>query len=288
MAISRYSIDELVTLFENDQSPVVVVEGWFDQRRYKLMLSEHDGDCVPNVLSVDSIDVPDCLCHQSGYAVGNRGRVLALASQEVMGSVGDKVLYIIDSDEDYFVDDVKYPAGVVATDFPSFEAYYAHEKIVFVYLNNMREKSGFDAKSHASSIVSISRETLLLRMVLNGMAEYRGWPRKWGGKCIVSSLAGLEFQREECLRRCLGGDDKLVRAVIDLYEESESQYPRGDGIVHGHDFACLLGLSMAQATGERDYQNPKIAFPSLRGAVGFSPLRDMPLESRLLQHCFDM
>lgn len=285
MATPRFSVSEFRTHLDSDPCPAIIVEGPRDQQRYKMLLDELVPQIRPLILSVQSIDVPVEFCAVGGHELGDRGRVLALATHSELKSYHEQLKFVIDSDFDYINKSLQFPSGVLATDFPAYESYFAKEEAVGLFLRRIRNRDGFSWDRHAADVLRISRETFVLRMAARNVNGYRGWPEKWIKRDVDAGLEGLRINRESCMKRACGGRDDVAQEILSRADELDKAVPKGDGVVHGHDFTELLALSCVQATGQKDFANAEVAFASLRGSTGSDILRNSSLVKSLVDHC---
>jgi len=285
MATPRYSIPELHSLIEQEESPLLVVEGYSDLRVLKWAFDLLDPPRNPLILDVNSIEINIYPVWKSDHTPGNRDYVTELARQLYGSDLESKVLCLIDADHDLINGNSKdsYTGNVALTDYPDIESYFASLVGITRYLKNICTIQRFKPGKHAANIISIPYSTYVLRKVLYPMSTYSGWSDTWS-KSITSTSDGLGFDMHQCARKCLSGNNDAASEAVLFAKDIMLKHPQADHVVHGHDFITSLSLSAYQATGNKAYLDYDVIFNSIRTEVGPSILHESNLFNTLKSH----
>lgn len=258
MALPQRTIEELECLYDFEKGlRDVYVEGASDQGFYRWWL-EHNGCERAIVYEVCDVVVPSELIHQFGEDVGNRGRVVALATElDARCESGlSQVSCVIDRDLGDFFDESFELSNLLVTDYCSVEMYASTEGPIRRFTHVYGLGGGLDPAQVLADVCSVTEDLFSLRLAKKDLCLDVGWTGiekslQLSGGRLVLDFGGFAA-RILCRRAGHASAAVLCKRArewkMEMVFDSRKQ-------MNGHDFVSALAFVLRkQCVGKQALQ----------------------------------
>ena len=255
-SIARWSIDELRARYELEPELFdYFVEGVYD----KELLTQQP-HCIANRISmyeIDCVDIPNDMLVKYGFTSGNKQRVVALSHELASLPIESKVRCLVDRDLDHWFEACTSNDRLRWTVYCSIESHFITEQCANdVLMKSGRAKIG-DFANFFISLETVLKQLYALRLVDRQLNLHLSWPSQ---KKYLSSLADeIKFNASGYIKALLleNGKISIQKPFQSTYEDWVKKLNCDiRNSARGHDYTNLLGWSMREFGGHKDFANP--------------------------------
>jgi hypothetical protein len=281
----RLKISELIAKYRlQPELRDVFVEGSTDKDILSWYIRAA-GLTTAKVYPIELIDVPVEILNKYGLTEGNRQRVIALSREigHALGHDAPQATGVVDADFDRLLGRVIDCAGVLVTDYPAIEIYFAHEVPLSKYFAVVLGKQT-DPNEVLQAFGTILSELFLIRVSLDLLKLSVMWI-PFDKACSRKDDA-LVLNRDKFIMNLLQNSNALPYRQA-LFEKIEELRPKlGLDVrqsMHGHDFVGLLLLHTEKWAKRRGLQSTHAMSTALMACLERTHLDKEPLFIALLQ-----
>ena len=255
--IERRTIDELAArYFLEPGLSDLYVEGVRDRRIYLQYLQDiGHGDVA--VFPIDTVEVSRDIVESHGLGEGNRNRVLAFAMELDLRFRPElpRVKCIIDGDFDFILNSFTDSNHLLYTDYTSVDLYTC-EKSLFIDgpLMDLRLEE-VDVDKLFCWLIPILKELFVIRAANQSLGL--GMSILWLTRCCSIAEAGVDFDRNDFLGRCLqsnGKTNEQERFESKCTELSAIKLDDDRKLIHSDDYFELVGWYLHRRYHWRPYR----------------------------------
>ncbi len=288
MEVDRRSIEELGTLYTLEpELRDIFVEGSDDGVLLKWYFRGRTQKPV-SVQEIDSVNVPAELVIRHAFDVGNRGRVLTLAT-ELTSILDDDAKFcctvVYDGDFDTIQGIQELPPNAIRTDFSCIEMYLFNVDTIEKFASLVMMNPELDASLAISSLA-----TVLVRLwVIKAANHLLGFGMTWISFDSLCSLEGtsIKFDEGQFIHRYLMNNGRLSDKAqflekVDEIGKNVSEDPRDN--MDGHHFFALARWYFLQFARENSALKDRRGFErAITACVETGFLEKFPLFDKLLE-----